>query len=363
MNKQMTNEYGTWNSKFSKALGTQCQCDGNCRCGKIVNGKLDCSNCGWSGPESYNALTGNFVCPGCKTENCNNSNNNNKMNNQENLSESSFTQGMVGLGMGNDGFLLWNENPLGTDVSGLNESGFTQETVAYAIGSQGMSLNPFAPSSSESNFTQETVAYAIGSQGMSLNPFSENPIGSNESSYNENLANFAIGEQGMALNPFGNANESNFNSYPQESSATGILDQWRDLHTSVFPHAIIMRDVWCGKLCKSLGYMKSDDKTAFKKCKNGCKINYIKAKKGKWKYPAAPAGIEENISLEELSRQSEKVANSTPPQVANAINAQDMTDSQSLKKESSNTTMYILIGVIAVILIVGTILLIRKNKA
>jgi hypothetical protein len=280
------------------------------------------------------------------------------MNNTATSTESSFTQGMVGLGMGNDGFLLWNKDPLNN-----NESGFTQETVAYAIGSQGMSLNPFAPSSSESNFTQETVAYAIGSQGMSLNPFSENPIGSNESSYNENLANFAIGEQGMALNPFGNANESNFNSYPQESSATGILDQWRDLHTSVFPHAIIMRDVWCGKLCKSLGYMKSDDKTAFKKCKSGCKINYIKAKKGKWKYPAAPAGIEENISLEELSRQSEKVANSTPPQVANAINAQDMTDSQSLKKESSNTTMYILIGVIAVILIVGTILLIRKNKA
>jgi hypothetical protein len=222
-----------------------------------------------------------------------------------------------------------------------------------------MSLNPFNPSSSESNFTQETVAYAIGSQGMSLNPFSENPIGSNESSYNENLANFAIGEQGMALNPFGNANESNFNSYPQESSANG---KFFGFLSSVSPHLIIMRDVYCGKYCKSLGYMKSDDKTAFKKCKNSCKINYPKARKGKWKYPVAPAGMESDISPEELAKQSEQVANSTPPQVANAINAQDMTDSESLKK-GSNTTMYILIGVIAVILIVGTILLIRKNKA
>ena len=353
----MTNEYGTWNSKFSKKLGTQCQCDGNCRCGKIVNGKLDCSNCGWSGPESYNALTGKFVCPGCKTENCNSNNNNqmnNQMNNKANLTESSFSQGVVGLGMGNDGFLLWNKEPLNN-----NESGFTQETVAYAIGSQGMSLNPFAPSSSESNFTQETVAYAIGSQGMSLNPFSENPIGSNESSYNQDLTNFAIGEQGMSLNPFGNSNESNFNSYPQESSADGKLFGFL---SSVYPPFIIMRDVYCGKYCKSLGYMKSDDKTAFKKCKNSCKINYPKARKGKWKYPEAPAGAEANISPDELAKQSAQVVNSMPPQVANTINAQDMADSQSLKK-GSNTTMYILIGVIAVILIVGTILLIRKNKA
>lgn len=361
----MTNEYGNSNSKFSKKLGTQCQCDGNCRCGKIVKGKLDCSNCGWSGPESYNALTGKFVCPGCKTENCNSNNNNqmnNQMNNQANLTESSFSQGVVGLGMGNDGFLLWNNNPLGTDPSENSESNFNQETVAYAIGNQGMSLNPFNPSSSESNFTQETVAYAIGEQGMSLNPFSENPMGSNESSYNVDLTNFAIGEQGMALNPFGNVQdnpESNFNLYPQESSADGKLFGFL---SSVHPALIVMRDVYCGKYCKSLGYMKSDDKTAFKKCKNSCKINYPNARKGKWKYPEAPAGAEANLSPDELAKQSAQTVNSMPPQAVNAINAQDMADSQSLKK-GSNTTMYILIGVIAVILIIGTILLIRKNKA
>jgi len=311
---------GNMNRKFSKALGNQCQCDGNCRCGYVKHHRLHCDNCGWSGPESYNALTGKFVCPGCKTENCNNSNNNNQMNNQENL-ESSFSQGVVGAGMGNDGFLLWNNNPLGTDVSGLNESGFTQETVAYAIGSQGMSLSPFSENpigSSESGFTQETVAYAIGEQGMSLNPFADY-----ESEQEENT-------------------ESNF------LFLGGAL---------ALPLA---KDIFCGRFCKSLGYMRREDKSGFKRCKATCKINYKKAKKGQWKYPAAPEGIEEVIDPVKLDNESSQVAAQATQQQAQQ-NAQRANDDAAQQK--GKMTMWIIIAVVAVVLIVGAIILVKRNKA
>ena len=68
---------GDMNQTFSKELGNQCQCDGNCRCGYVQNNKLHCGNCGWNAPYSYNALTGNFVCPSCKTESCINKNKSN----------------------------------------------------------------------------------------------------------------------------------------------------------------------------------------------------------------------------------------------------------------------------------------------
>lgn len=322
---------GNMNRKFSKALGNQCQCDGNCRCGYVKHHRLHCGNCGWNEPRSYNALTDKFVCPSCKTESCINPNkSNNEMNNQENLTESSFTQGMVGLGMGNDGFLLWNEQPLETDVSGINESGFTQETVAYAIGSQGMALEPFSENpigasesgygcgqNNESGFTQEAVAYAIGEQGMALNPF-----GDYESEQEANT-------------------ESNFLLL-----GLGALS--------------LRKDIFCGRYCKSLGYMRREDKSAFKKCKANCKINFKKAKKGNWKYPAAPEGIEEEIDPKKLDTESTQAATQAVQQQSQQ-NAERANEEAS--KQKSQMTVWIIIAVVAVVLIIGTILLVRRNKS
>lgn len=309
---------GNMNRKFSKALGNQCQCDGNCRCGYVKHHRLHCDNCGWSGSESYNALTGKFVCPGCKTENCNNSNNNNQMNNQTNL-ESSFSQGVVGVGIGNDGFLLWNNNPLGTDVSGLNESGFTQETVAYAIGSQGMSLSPFSENpmgGNESGFTQEAVAYAIGEQGMALNPFAD---------YESEMQNNA---------------ESNYKLFGGGNMRGALM--------CANP---VAKDIFCGRMCKSLGYMRKEDKTAFRRCKATCKINCKNAKQGKWVYPVAPEGAEEIVDPEVLAN----------PQTQ----AMSPGDTQALREPDGKgkMTMWIIIAVVAVLLIVGAIILIKRKKS
>ena len=295
---------GNMNRKFSKALGNQCQCDGNCRCGYVKHHRLHCDNCGWSGPESYNALTGKFVCPGCKTENCNNSNNNNQMNNPDMIIFS---------------FILL-----------LNESGFTQETVAYAIGSQGMSLSPF----SENPIGASESGYGCGQN--------------NESGFTQEAVAFAIGEQGMSLNPFGD-----YESEQEENTESNFL--------LLGPGALSLRkEIFCGRFCKSLGYMRREDKSAFKKCKASCKINFKRAKKGQWKYPAAPEGIEEVIDPVKLDNESSQAASQVTQQQAQQ-NVQRANEEVSTEK--SKMTMWIIIAVVAVVLIVGAIILVRRKKS
>ncbi len=319
------------NRTFSKALGTQCQCDGNCRCGKVVNGRLDCSNCGWSGPDSYNALTGKATCPGCKTENCNKPNNNEMNNYTDPSGESPFSQGLVGLGTGGDGFLLWSEDPLGKGAKNI-ESSFDQNTVAYAIGEQGMSLQPFSKSvpSSESGFDQNTVAYAIGEQGMALDPFTR-----------------------------------------RQAEESGLLgDKLRGAFVRFTPAGMVIRNSFANKYCKALGYMRSADKNGFKKCKAATKINYVKAVKGQWKYPAAPEGVEENISAEELAAQSEKEVKSLSPKdleaATNAAANQDGADANALKtaETKSKTWIWIVVAVVVLIVVAAVVIYVkRKNRA
>lgn len=221
---------GDMNQTFSKELGNQCQCDGNCRCGYVQNNKLHCGNCGWNAPYSYNALTGKFVCPSCKTESCINKNKSNiDMSNYIDPSgespytdpsgESPFTQGVVGVGIGNDGFLLWNNRPLDSS-SPITESNFDQGTVAYGIGNQGLSLNPFGNpdyANQESGFDQATVAYGIGNQGLSLDPFGNPNYSNQESGFDQATVAYGIGNQGLSLNPFGTPNYVN-----QETGFLGL---------------------------------------------------------------------------------------------------------------------------------------------
>lgn len=299
MKNQIANEYGTWNTKFSKALGTQCQCDGNCRCGKVVNGRLDCSNCGWSGPDSYNALTGKATCPGCKTENCNKPNNNNMNNYTDPSGESPFSQGVVGTGIGADGFLLWSQDPLGNNFK--QESSFDQNTVAFAIGEQGMSLSPFARKQAE--------------------------------------------ESGL----FG--------------------DRVRGAFVRFTPPGMVIRNSFANKYCKSLGYMRSADKNGFKQCKAATKINYSKAVKGQWKYPAAPEGIESSISPEDLAAQANSEVKSLSPKeleaATNKASSQDnaegvLTITPPPKK---NYTVWIVVGVVVLALVVGVVIYIKRKKS
>lgn len=321
------------NRTFSKSLGTQCQCDGNCRCGKVVNGRLDCSNCGWSGPSSYNALTGKSTCPGCKTEDCNKPKIKNEMNNYTDPSgESPFSQGVVGAGIGGDGFLLWSKDPLGDNYK-----------------------NP------ESRFDQNTVAYAIGEQGMSLQPFSNRPIASSESGFDQNTVAYAIGEQGMSLEPFATRGA-------EESGLFG--DKVRGAFVRFTPAGMVVRNSFANKYCKSLGYMRSADKNGFKKCKAATKINYVKATKGQWKYPAAPEGVEEMISPEELAKQANAEVNSLSKsdldKAVNTANSQDMAEAPALRTAEEGGKgkmwMWIILSIVLLAVIVGVVIYVKRKK-
>src|ERR1700741_3351424 len=140
-----------------------CQCDGNCDCGEILpNGKISCTNCGWKAPEAYNGITGNHVCPSCRTESpySNDVKPKNKTMKQTNQTRENLSNGLVGLATANAGFLNWSNDPLGKDKGGSNtESNFandisSQNMVGYAIGQDWTVLNPFGKGGSESGFTE-----------------------------------------------------------------------------------------------------------------------------------------------------------------------------------------------------------------
>ena len=278
-----------------------CQCDGNCDCGEILpNGMISCDNCGWEAKEKYNAITGRFTCPSCRTEKLNldyysnysnNSNKKNQMTNNDN-----FTQGLVGFATANPGFLDWSENPLGKP-NGNNESNFADDVSS-----------------------QNVVGYAIGQQWMPMNPI-----------------------------------------HGQEITESGFL-----LLGGALGALALRKDIFCGRYCKSLGYMRSADKNSFKRCKAACKVNYIAAKDGKWKYPAAPEGAESDLSPEELAAQSKKDVDSmSKDQIDNAARnvASQEGSTPIVQPEKNNTMMYVIIGAVALVIIVALIVFMRRKAA
>jgi hypothetical protein len=288
---------------------TNCQCDGNCECGVVLpNGKISCHNCGWKAPMAYNTLSGNFVCPTCRTESSyNNQNKIEKMNNNN----GNFSQGLVGLGAVNAGFLNWSTNPLGAN-NGSNESGFASgnQIVGFAAG-QGYAVMDLAPRSAEDQ--------------MYLNIFNQQTGGNNE-----------------------------------ESGALG--DNLRSSFVRFTPYGWVIRDSFCGKYCKALGYMRSADKNAFKRCKAACKVNFVDAKKGKWKYPAAPEGIESSVSPEELAIQATKEATSMPDSQKNQIIA-DAQKEMGAEQPKSNTLTYVIIGAVVLIAIIIAVVIMMRKRA
>jgi hypothetical protein len=269
---------------------------------------ISCDNCGWEAKEQYNAITGRFTCPSCRTEKLNldyysnysnNSNKNNQMTNNDN-----FTQGLVGFATANPGFLDWSKNPLGKP-NGNTESNFADNVSS-----------------------QNVVGYAIGQQWMPMDPIHGQEITESGYTFGEKL---------------------------------------RGAFVRFTPAGILVRQSFCGKYCKALGYARQgENKPSFKKCMAACKINYINAKNGKWKYPAAPEGAESTVSPEELASQSLREVNSMPKeQIDNAARnvAGQEGSTPILQPEKNNTMMYVIIGAVALVIIVALIMFMRRKAA
>jgi hypothetical protein len=256
----------------------------------------------------YNALSNEFVYPYARVESSFNSNNvkpnnTNKMNNQN---PSKFpAQGIVALSTGLPGGLMWGNNtPLGNENS---ESSFDPN---------------FATDISQ----QSVVGFGIGQDWVPMYSGAGNP-----------------GESGFT---FGEKLKSAFVRFT--------------------PHGILIRDSFCGKYCKALGYMRSTDKNAFKRCKAACKVNYINARNGKWTYPVAPEGAESGgMSAADLAAMSEKEVASMPKdsvdQAAKGVAAEEGSVPVQAPAKS-NTMMYVIIGAVALIIIVAIIMLMMRRK-
>jgi hypothetical protein len=314
-----------------------CQCDGNCNCGEILpNGKISCDNCGWKAPEAYNALTGNYVCPSCRTESSYSSNSNNKpknknMNNQNN----NIPQTVVAAGSGNSGLLLWADEPFGGSGP-VTESNFEGNNNLDRVTSQGM------------------VGFGAGQDWALMNPFQN---GSPESGFAEGYEDLSDEDKKWADLFYSATDESS------EAEESGLFNFFK----------AAARGPFCGRVCKSLGYMRSEDKTAFKKCKNSCSTvdaNFQKAKQGRWNYPAAPSGVEQGPSPAQIAADSAKDAavalksggdqlrSNLPP--GGDLGRPDDTTTTPAK---SNMMMYVIIGVVALAIIIAIIIMMKKRAA
>lgn len=318
---------------------TNCQCDGNCQCGKeVAPGIISCHNCGWKAPLAYSTLGNKFVCPSCRTESPYSinvkPNNKNKMN--QNL-DNSFTQGMVAIGTGFPG------------------AGF---------GVDAKLTQPFESSFADIS-SQKVVGYTMGQQWPMVDPFKNYAPGQESS---------MTGDQDDAqwLEIFNQESEpaeiiemdaeSAFKLFGKEVK---VGDKLKSAFVRFHPAGILIRDSYCGKYCKSLGYARKADKQEFKKCKAACKVNYLNAKKGSWKYPAAPEGIEEDLTPEQLGIAAAKeVAKvSDKDNAAAKVAAEEGSTPVAPAPAKSKMWIYIAIGVVVLAVIIAIIMMMRKRQA
>ena len=333
--------------------GTNCQCDGNCQCGKVVApGIVSCENCGWKAPVAYNTLSNKFVCPSCRTESSFSSmnvkpNNNKTMNNQNQMPFPA--QGMVALATGFPG------GGMGIDAS---------KTGVFA---------PFNESSFFGDISsQRSVGYAIGQEWIGMEPFKNYVPGQESSMMGDTMTSE---EKASWLEVFNRESEpvevmemdaeSAFKLFGKEVKiGKGKLGgKLKSAFVRFTPQGIILRDSYCGKYCKSLGYARKEDKTAFKRCKAACKTNYLDAKSGKWKYPAAPEGIEENLSPADIAASAAKEAASVPSNqkedVANKIAGEEGSVPSQPK---SKTWIYVTIGAVVLVAIIIAVVMMRRRS-
>lgn len=339
--------------KGKGSSGTNCQCDGNCQCGKVVApGVISCENCGWKAPVAYNTLSNKFVCPSCRTESSfNNVKPNNKKTTMNNVNQMPYpAQGMVALATGFPG------GGMGVDASKTGVFG------------------PFNESSFFGDISsQRSVGYAIGQEWIGMQPF-KNYAPGQESSMTGDAPDSSMTDQekAMWLEVFNRESEpvdvmemdaeSAFKLFGKEVK---IGERFKSAFVRFTPAGILIRDSYCGKYCKSLGYARKEDKTAFKRCKAACKINYLDAKSGKWKYPAAPEGIEENLSPADIAAAAAKETANVPDKdaAASKIAAQEGSVPSESTQPKSKTWIYVTIGAVVLLAIIIAVVMMRRRAA
>jgi hypothetical protein len=231
-----------------------------------------------------------------------------------------------------DGFLNWKPNTLQSP----GESNFVNSPRGNSFG--------------DNISAQNLVGFAIGQSWMPMNPdFSPAGQGRGESSFDENGSEMSEEDKQWA-NIFYEASDD-------DSEESGLFEGF----------GMATRGVFCGKVCKGLGYMRKDDKTAFKKCKNSCQLkpNFKLAKKGKWNYPPAPEGIEPMPPVEKMAADSAKeVAATTSNQGRGQQFRPGDTDFDTPNAPAkSNTMMYVIIGVVVLAIIAAIIIMMRRKSA
>jgi hypothetical protein len=245
---------------------------------------------------------------------------------------------------------LWSPNPIGKAENGNTESGFEgkfpndvsqQKSVGFAIGQDWVLMDPFKKGgiqeSSFANLSDEDKKWA--------------------KLFYEATAEFDAAEAQAAQ-------ESGLLGTP--ASRQSLMDRLRTWKYGSI--SFIARQSWSSKYCKSLGYMRSADKSGFTRCMAATKINFVAAKKGKWTYPAAPEGKEADLSPEQLAAMSAKDIASMSDDEKNELLRKEAEkeaaeNAGAPPAAKSKMMMYAIIGFVILAIIIAIIIMMRKKAA
>ncbi len=191
----------------------------------------------------------------------------------------------------------------------------------------------------ESPFNQSIVALAMG---MSWPMMQETPFpkeNTPENGFTQQVVGAGIGQDWALMegNPFGKDGKDESGLF-EGLTATLSLN----------------RQLYCGKYCKALGYARSSDKFAFKKCKNQCLIHFQDIKRGSFKIKpfddaamnVDPSSIPDDTTLAEYDK--------LPPPTAGELEP---------VTESSNTAMYVIGGIVLLLIIIFIVVMIMRRRA
>lgn len=126
----------------------------------------------------------------------------------------------------------------------------------------------------------------------------------------------------------------------------------------------VYRRNFCGRYCKSLGYLRSSDKNAWKVCVNDCMINFKKIKRGKYKIkPFDAMGGDTNV--DDLLAQAERETKISRTEGDKEISQSEITDvvnKTTQDTKGSNLWIYIGGGIALILVVIIVILLLRRKK-
>ena len=148
-----------------------------------------------------------------------------------------------------------------------------------------------------------------------------------------------------------------------EYSFLGIGENKNRLNTGfgiVNPIGIYRRN-FCGRYCKSLGYLRSSDKQAWKVCVNDCMIHFTNIKKGKYKIK--PFDAMGSADVDALLTETEKDTKISSSEADKPISQSEITDIVAKTAQEPKSNLWIYIGAgIGVLLIAFIIIMIMRRK-